>query len=263
MDSKSLKSLSISVLLTVAVLWVFARPLGAFGLFIYRYTGAYVFEIGKNLEATQANAQDVLEALDKVEKLEKANKALKLENNLYKAQAKEAKSLSKALAFKQSFHTATIAARIIGRSPDSWHKQVIIDKGSNNGVKVGKGVITEHGVIGQVKKVSNNSAIIQLVYDPEWRMGVKIIRLGQYGILIGNHPEAAQVQSITIDSDVKVGDEIVSAGICIDSGNCPYPENYPVAKVVEVARDPSEVNLVVKVKFHEDISTIREIFILK
>ena len=59
MDSKSLKSLSISVLLTVAVLWVFARPLGAFGLFIYRYTGAYVFEIGKNLEATQANAQSV------------------------------------------------------------------------------------------------------------------------------------------------------------------------------------------------------------
>ena len=157
----------------------------------------------------------------------------------------------------------TIAASVIGRSPDAWHDQFILNKGSNDGIIVGRGVINEDGVVGQIKKVGPSSSIVQLISNPDWRMGVKIPRIKQYCILNGNYPEKARLQFITIDSDIQAGDEVVSSGVCTDNDICPYPENFPVGKVVMVGKDPNEIDLVVEVDYYADLNKTKYVFVLK
>lgn len=263
MDLRTLKATIIPIVITLSVLWVFNRPLSALGLFLYKFTGGYLHSSAQSLSTTQKQASDLWTANQKLQIYKELNKELILNNNLLESQVSEIPGLKKALDFKNNSTYATIPAKIIGRSPDTWHRQVIIDKGSHHGVKVGQGVITEKGVVGQIQKVGMYSSIVQLVYNADWRMGVKISRLGQYGVLTGDYPELPYLQFITIDSDVKVGDEIVTSGICIDTSNCPYPENYPVGKVFSVKKDPDEVDLVVKIKFNENLSMISEVFVLK
>lgn len=258
----NLKSLIIPILVTISLLWVFNRPLTAFSLFCYQISGAFIHDTYENIQKTKREAADLLEAREIARQFEHENKTLTLKNFELKARVDKLADYEKALAFKDSFNYHTTFARIIGRSPDAWHKQIIIDKGSQDGIVLGRGVLTERGVVGQVSKLSAHSAIVQLVFNPDWRMGVKLARLNQYGVLTGNYPNPAQLQFITVDSDVKVGDEIVTSGVCIDNGNCPYPENFPVGRVIAVIRDPNVVDLVVKVKFYEDLTQIKEVFVL-
>lgn len=263
MELKSFRSLILPSIICLALVWVFNRPLSAFGLFTYKISGAFINNIYQNIKSTQQEAADLLAAQKRAEELEKENRKLLIEKIKLEAQLDDLASLESALNFKKNFSYKTIPARIIGRSPSTWHKQVIIDKGSNQGIKVGRGVVTERGVIGQIQKVSPFSSVIQLVYNPDWRMGVKIARLDQYGVLSGNYPDHAFLQFITVDSDVQVGDEIVTSGVCIDTDNCPYPENFPVARVISVSKDPNVVDLVVKVEFGEDLTRLKEVFVLE
>ncbi len=263
MDFKTIRAAIIPIIVTLSILWVFNRPLSALGLFFYRFSGAYLNTSAQGLMETQKQAADLLTVRQKANRLEKANRELVLSNNLLHSQVALIADLNKALGFKNNSSYLTIPAKIIGRSPDSWHRQAIINKGSHHGIRVGQGVITEKGVVGQIQKVGMYSSIVQLVYNPDWRMGIKIDRLSQYGVLCGDFPAPPYLQFITIDSKVKKGDEIVTSGVCIDTNNCPYPENFPVGKVISVKKDPDEVDLVVKVKFHEDLSGVKEVFVLK
>lgn len=263
MDIKSLKTYLVPLVVTIALLWVFNRPLSAFGLFVYKISGSFISNTYNHLKETRKEASDLLAAQQRAAELNAARRKLILENKKLKAQINKLHDLEKALGFKTSFNYKTIPASIIGRSPDNWHRQIIINKGSKDGIKLGRGVITDRGVVGQVQKLSVDSAIVQLVFNPDWRMGVKIARNGQYGVLSGNYPDPAYLQFITVDSDIQVGDQIVTSGICIDADNCPYPENFPVAKVISVEKDPNVVDLVVKVDFYENLKNVREVFILE
>jgi rod shape-determining protein MreC len=262
MDIKSLKTYLVPILIVLALLWVFNRPLSAFGLFVYKFSSSFISNSVNNIRLHQKESNDLLSAQQRAAELSATKRRLIIQNKILLSDSKKLKELEKVLGFKNSFKNNVIATNIIGRSPDSWHKQIIIDKGSKHGIKLGRGVITDKGVVGQVQKLSFDTAVVQLVYNPDWRMGVKISRNGQYGVLSGNYPDPAFLQFITVDSDIQVGDQIVTSGICIDAGNCPYPENFPVARVISVDKDPNVVDLVVKVQFYEDLKTAREVFVL-
>lgn len=263
MNFNKIRNSIVPICALLILVWVFGRPISAAALFVYENTAAYLNQTIHGLKKTKKEAEALLNAEVLAERLTRENRELIIQETMLKAKAQKISSLEKALKLKSQFSYKTIAASVIGRSPDSWHRQFIIDKGSDDGIKVGRGVINEDGVVGQVKKVGKSSSIVQLITNHDWRMGVKVARLAQYCILNGNYPENARLQFITIDSDIQAGDEIVSSGVCTDNDICPYPENFPVGKVVMVAKDPNEVDLVVEVKYYADLNKTKLVFVLE
>jgi rod shape-determining protein MreC len=263
MDTRSLKSYLVPFSILLLLLWVFNRPLSAFGLFVYKSTGLFFSNVVNNIRLHQKESNDLLVAQQRAAELSAMRRRLIIQNKILESDSKKLKEIERALGFKHSFENSIIPTSIIGRSPDNWHKQIIINKGSRDGIKLGRGVITDKGVVGQIQKLSYDTAIVQLVNNPDWRMGVKIARNGQYGILSGNYPDAPYLQFLTVDSDIHVGDEIVTSGIGLGDGSCPYPENFPVARVISVNQDPNEVDLGVKVQFYEDLKSVKEVFVLE
>ncbi len=58
-----------------------------------------------------------------------------------------------------------LTAKVVARSPDKWNNMLVIDKGSQDGIKNDMTVITGAGFVGKVYKTSYYSANVQLITD--------------------------------------------------------------------------------------------------
>ena len=68
---------------------------------------------------------------------------------------------------------STATARVIQQPASAFSHIVVVDKGSSVGIREGMPVVTGAGLIGQVVDVSSDRSSIQLITDPEFRVGVR------------------------------------------------------------------------------------------
>ncbi|MDA8441389.1 MAG: rod shape-determining protein MreC, partial [Peptococcaceae bacterium] len=62
---------------------------------------------------------------------------------------------------------ATLGASVIDRNPSNWYHTLVINRGSQAGVKVNDAIITSLGLVGKVISVTNNTAEVILILDTE------------------------------------------------------------------------------------------------
>ncbi len=262
MNSKDLKSFVLTVLLTFFLAWFFVRPISEGFSFIYSFTGKIFNQVGSEISESKEEVGDYIDSLERIKELEIENKRIKLENIKLNSFAKRKKYEEQAQMNYASLKIPSIKADVIGRSPDNWHEQIIISRGKKDGVRLGSGVFSLNGIIGQVTKVNESSSIVKLIFDRSFRIGAKVVRTGEYGVITGAYPDFASLEFIKIDSQIKEGDMIVSSGLCLSSDSCPYPNDFPIGKVVKVKKDPNIVGLVVKIEFFEKLNRIKEIYVV-
>jgi len=125
-----------------------------------------------------------------------------------------------------------VAARVIAFGPESsFERTVTLDIGSTSGIQRDMAVISGAGVVGVVKTVTARSAIVQLVSDPAFRMGVRIAGRQTMGILSGKGSNYFDLELLDARDTIKQGDVLLSRG---SSGNRPFAPGIPVGTVVSV-----------------------------
>ncbi len=67
----------------------------------------------------------------------------------------------------------TRVVRVLRRDVNSWWQLLWIDAGSAQGICAGMGVISREGVLGRVREVFEQSAVVELVTSPYFRMAVQ------------------------------------------------------------------------------------------
>jgi rod shape-determining protein MreC len=67
-----------------------------------------------------------------------------------------------------------VTAQVVGVSPSNFSQTVEISQGSDRGIEVGMPVVNGAGLVGKVHKVYPDRAIVMLVTDPEFAIGVKV-----------------------------------------------------------------------------------------
>ena len=253
----------IPIISLIFCLWVFAKPISALMHWVYGLSAGNVKLAYDGMQEAKDEAVDLLDAQQKLSAAQKTTEELQLENQILKSKTTELNELEEALKFKKSTRFKVLATKVIGRSPDSWHKQVIINKGHNDGVELGQGVITERGIVGQVTKTFATNSIVHLIYNQDFRMGAINTRSRVLGVLRGsNSYKYGNLELVRIDSDMQVGDGLLSSGVCLDAAQCPYPRGYPIGRVVDVHKDPEVIDLVIKVEFFEDLTQAKELFVI-
>ncbi len=123
-------------------------------------------------------------------------------------------------------------AVVIGRGADSWWNQLLIGKGSNDGIKAGSVVVAPGGLVGRVTHVSPNSSQILLVSDPNSQVGVVVSRSRYSGMLKGQSQNTATLEFFERDADVKVGDVVQTSQF-----STLFPENVPVGRIKSINLD--------------------------
>jgi len=121
---------------------------------------------------------------------------------------------------------------VIGRGADSWWNQVLIGKGSNDGIKAGAVVVAPGGLVGRVTNVSPNSSQVLLISDPNSQVGVVVSRSRYSGMLKGQSQNTATLEFFERDPDAKVGDIVHTSQF-----STLFPENVPVGRIKSINLD--------------------------
>jgi len=152
-----------------------------------------------------------------------------------------------------------ILAHVKSISQSRLKKQVIINKGSNDGIRNTQLVVGSDGIVGQVTQVTPLYSTVLLVTDPTQHMPVKNVRNGISGITKGlaTSDRGMIVEFIPLDSDVKLGDIFVTSSI-----GTTYPPGYLVGHVYRIDKPPNEAFLTITLKPIQNMDKLELILII-
>ncbi|HZP67490.1 MAG TPA: rod shape-determining protein MreC [Rudaea sp.] len=141
--------------------------------------------------------------------------------------------LKELLDVQRSIGVGVQLARIIDVDTDPFRHRVLLNVGSNQGVKVGQAVIDATGIMGQVVDVLPNTATVMLITDPAHALPVMIERTGVRTIARGGGAlDTLELPHVPVSADIKVGDRLITSGL---GGH--FPAGFPVGEVRSIKID--------------------------
>lgn len=108
-------------------------------------------------------------------------------------------------------------AEILFETRDNFSDRPVLDRGLQEGLRLGQPVIDTHGLVGQITRVFARHAEMTRISDPEMAVPVQVVRTGQRAIAFGT-PEAAgrgrlELRHLPAAVDLRVGDQLVTSGL--------------------------------------------------
>ncbi len=105
-------------------------------------------------------------------------------------------------------------AHVENNSISQLNNYITINKGSKDGIKPEMGVVSTSGIVGFVKDVSPNFAIVLPVLNPKFRQSCKVKNTNSFGTLSwdGKDSRYAYLDELPRHQKVKQGDTIVTCG---------------------------------------------------
>ena len=137
--------------------------------------------------------------------------------------------LRQILSLQESSNDEHISAAVISRKTGSWWRQIILNKGSKDGVEIGNIVIGPGGLLGRVKNTSLFTSSVTLITSPESKLGVWVDRIQINGLLVGLGDDYPSLILYSKDADIKVGDFVSSS-----PASTLLPPNIPIGIVQSI-----------------------------
>jgi rod shape-determining protein MreC len=172
----------------------------------------------------------------------KENLNLKSEELLLRAQVQrllalesENKELRALLRSSSEVHGKVLIAQLLAVDSDPFVNQVMLNKGSKDGVFVGQPVLDANGVMGTVIQANPYTSRVLLINDSHSGVPIQNTRNGIRAIAVGDsYSGKVRLINVPHTADIQVGDVLVTSGLGEH-----FPPGYPVGKVSEVSKDPS------------------------
>jgi rod shape-determining protein MreC len=153
---------------------------------------------------------------------------------------REITELQAILDLRSSISFSSIAVQVVARDFEIGKRLVVIDRGTRDGIAEGDIVIGAGGTLaGRVISVTEGSAQVRLVSDPEFTVTAEIAATGAIGLLHGRGANPLVFDDIDALRDVPVGAEVTTSGIELSSTiRSAFPRGLSIGRVVTVS-DPS------------------------
>jgi len=142
---------------------------------------------------------------------------------------KDNKRLREILSLRESSNNDEISAAVISRKTGSWWRQIILNKGSKDGVQIGSTVVGPGGLLGRVNNTSFFTSSVTLITSPESKLGVWVDRIQINGLLVGLGDDYPSLILYSKDADIKVGDFISSS-----PASTLLPPNIPIGIIQSI-----------------------------
>ena len=155
-------------------------------------------------------------------------------------------------------------ATVVSRNIGYWYDEVIIDKGSKNGIEKGMAVVTPDGLIGQITKVSNYSSTVKLLSNENMSDKISVkIKVGDdyvYGLIsmYDSKTNTYTVEGISENVDIEKGADVVTTGM-----GTIFPSGLIVGTAQKVTTDNFDLSKVVEVKASVNFDDLDYVTVLK
>lgn len=196
--------------------------------------------------------------VDENQRLHAENQLLSVKTQRYSALESENQRLRKLLDSSSAFPQQVVVADVLAIETTPSARQVVLDKGANQGVFVGQPMLDAYGVIGQVSNVSLFSSTGLLITDPRHALPVLLNRTGLRAIAVGGElPDELSLSFISVNADIKEGDLVVTSGL---GGR--FPAGYPVGRVKAVSVKQGDAFATIVVEPAAKVGHSREVMLV-
>ena len=207
------------------------------------------------LDRTTADYQVLFEENDELK-----TQALVLQRKLQKMTVLTAENirLRELLNSTEKVDDDVMLASVIGVDPDPFTRELVISKGTNEGVRVGYPLLDASGVMGQVISVSRVSSRVLLLTDSRHSIPVQVNRNGVRAIAVGTGlSDELELLHLPDTADIVEGDILVTSGL-----GERFPFGYPVATVGRVEHDPGQPFANVQVHPSAQLTRSRQVLLV-
>ena len=191
--------------------------------------------LGDCVQNVTANVWDILTVHEQNKMLRNEVEQLRAQNVKAEEYAAENVRLRELLDYKNlATQFDLVVARVIGRESSTWTRMIVVDRGTQHGVKKNMPVVTARGLVGVVVDAGPISSKVELILDPRSSAGALDQRSRVAGLVKGN-PDDAMVPKLV---DVPRNDDITEGDIIVTSGfGGIYPKGIIIGKVRLVKND--------------------------
>jgi rod shape-determining protein MreC len=193
------------------------------------------------------------------------NEQLRTENSLLKSQVIQLQEQQKDYAVLNALlkmartnpNSNYVAALVIGRDTNPFMRYILIDRGSDAGLRHGMPVITAEGLVGRIDAVTANAARVQLVIDPDSAVNVFLRDANANAMLLGSVTGDLSLEMIPQQTEVTAGDLILTSGL---GGK--YPGNLLVGQISSVRKLETALFQTASVQPAVDFTAIRAVLVV-
>jgi rod shape-determining protein MreC len=221
--------------------------------------------VQRSLSTAFFNIRDFLTAPRNLQELIQTNSQLEervaqLEAEVVtlREQAAEVDQLKALLgAARQLPENRYLAAQVIGRDTSPFLHYLILDQGSNAGVRRGMPVVNEKGLVGRITEVSASASKLQLITDPNSIINARIQESRAEGILVGRASGELEMIYISQDISITAGEIVVTSGL---GGG--FPPEILIGRVVSIHRRDYELYQTAIIEPRSDFSRLEMVLII-
>jgi rod shape-determining protein MreC len=128
-----------------------------------------------------------------------------------------------------------VVASVIEAPLSNFERTIEIDRGSNDGVRVGMPVEAGSGLVGRIVQVGRSRSRVELVTDTQFAAGVRLVRSADTGVVEGNGSSGAlTISFIGLETVVVPGETVVTSGL----EGSQFPSGIVVGTVIAARPDP-------------------------
>jgi rod shape-determining protein MreC len=163
-----------------------------------------------------------------------------------------------------SYHP--VAASVISRDAILWYQHIEVDKGSDDGVRVGDPVIGDGGLVGNVSTVGATYSVVTLITDHTMSEAAQLVdQKNDSGVLVPavGDPNQLVMQYLPTNAQgIRDGNLVLTVGFKSGSLQDLYPPGIPIGTVTSFNPDALANNGTVRVTPVADLAHISVVQIL-
>ena len=193
------------------------------------------------------------------------SKSYLIQKNVNSSLEKEIEELKDTLELNKSLTEYDVVnATVLSRNKSYWFNTLTIDKGKKQGLKKNMAVVTKHGLVGKISKVSNNSSEVKLITSDDLNfkvsVSIKTNDTDNYAILNGydKNTKLIKVSGIDKTTEINEGDTVVTSGL----GEM-FPAGIYIGDVKKVESDKYNLSKNIYVETKQNFRNIHYVTVLK
>jgi rod shape-determining protein MreC len=150
-------------------------------------------------------------------------------------------------------------AKVVNNSISSLNNYMTIDKGTEDGIRPGMGVVSPTGIVGKVLLCSEHYSTINSLLNSKFTPAVSIKGSNATGILQwkGNDPKVINLAYIARHLKPKVGDTVLTSNT-----SDIFPPDLPVGRIKKVIINDNSTFYELQVDLSTDFSTIGYVYLI-
>lgn len=150
-----------------------------------------------------------------------------------------------------------VACSVIGRDPSPFFHYVIIDHGSDDGIRHGMPVVTQQGLVGRVDAVISNAARVQLINDAGSSINIHLQNSKSDAVLRGAVTGDISIDMVNQDIQINPGDLVLTSGL---GGN--YPSDILVGQVASVKKLETDLFQTASIQPAVDFTGLKAVLVI-